>query len=205
MNAERAQIRVVAERLHVDRSQLGRSFASAKTEFTRDSAILRFKLAYEVTWKLLQLLLREQGYEVLSPRQAFQQAFAIGWIADEVVWDDIIRARNTAVHVYRESEVEALYRELAGFQKHSRRLVARSPSLRHGRSRAETRGKHWREHTLLSMLAPTVKTVNSLAVRRSLGAVLDLLKRDKAPDFSNARPETRSRIDSLIDFRAALR
>lgn len=33
-----------------------------KTEFTRDSAILRFELAYEVSWKLLQLLLRERVF-----------------------------------------------------------------------------------------------------------------------------------------------
>ena len=88
-----------------------------KTEFTRDSAILRFELAYEVTWKLLQMLLREQGFEVSSPRQAFQRAFTVGWINDEELWDDIIRARNAAVHVYREEDAEALYKKLDSFQQ----------------------------------------------------------------------------------------
>ena len=93
----------------------GKSLTAPKTEFTRDSAILRFELAFEVGWKLLQTLLREQGYEVGSPRQAFQSAFSVGWIRDEEIWDDIIRARNSAVHVYREADAEALYGDLKRF------------------------------------------------------------------------------------------
>jgi nucleotidyltransferase substrate binding protein (TIGR01987 family) len=76
----------------------------------RDAAILRFKLAYEVAWKHLQRLIREQGLESNGPRQAFENAFRLGWIEDEVLWSDAIKARNTAIHVYRES----IARELAG-------------------------------------------------------------------------------------------
>lgn len=61
-------------------------------------------------------LLRDQGHGVSSPRQAFQQAFATGWISDEQIWDDIIPARNTAVHVYREADAERLFSELRPFQ-----------------------------------------------------------------------------------------
>ncbi len=90
----------------------GEALIQPESDLTRDSAILRFELAFEVTWKLLQLLGREQGYEVNSPRQAFQQAFKLGWLTDEEVWADIIQARNTAVHVYREEYAQALYNEL---------------------------------------------------------------------------------------------
>ncbi|PZR76877.1 MAG: hypothetical protein DLM73_01600 [Chthoniobacterales bacterium] len=102
----------------------GQALRQPKTEFTRDSAILRFELAYEVTWKLLQMLLREQGYEVSSPRQALERAFTVGWIAEEELWDDIVRARNTAVHVYREEEAETLYQKLHLFQRAFERLAA---------------------------------------------------------------------------------
>lgn len=95
----------------------GKSLAQSKTEFTRDSAILRFELTYEVGWKLLQSLLREQGYEVNSPREAFQHAFTVGWIREEEIWDDIIRARNSAVHVYREADAEALFAGLKHFHE----------------------------------------------------------------------------------------
>lgn len=92
-----------------------KSLAAPKTEFTRDSAILRFELTFEVAWKLLQILVREQGYEANSPRQAFQHAFSIGWITDEVAWDEILRARNNAIRIYREADAEILYGELKRF------------------------------------------------------------------------------------------
>ena len=105
-----------------------KSLEEPKTEFTRDSAILRFELAYEVSWKLLQVLLREQGYEVNSPRQAFQQAFSIGWVRDEEVWDDVIRARNMATHVYREADAEALFARLSNFHEAFAQLAKALPS-----------------------------------------------------------------------------
>ena len=86
-----------------------------ETELSRDAAILRFELTFEVGWKLIQVLAREEGYEVKSPRQAFQQAFSIGWVTDEVIWSDILQARNKATHVYREAYAKILYRELGAY------------------------------------------------------------------------------------------
>ncbi len=83
----------------------------------RDSAILRFELTFEVAWKLVQILVRAQGFEANSPRQAFQQAFTLGWISNEEIWADIIRARNTAVHVYRQEYAETLYNELSAYHQ----------------------------------------------------------------------------------------
>lgn len=84
-------------------------------DIVRDSAILRFELTFEVAWKLVQLLAREQGYEVNSPRQAFERAFAMGWITDEEIWADIIMARNTAAHIYHQEYAQALYERLGKF------------------------------------------------------------------------------------------
>lgn len=86
-----------------------------KNDITRDSAILRFELTFEVSWKLVQLLAREEGYDVKSPRQAFQEAFSLGWITNEEIWADIIKARNTAVHVYRQQFANLLYDSLEDF------------------------------------------------------------------------------------------
>jgi len=103
-------------------SRWGEVLEQPENDVVRDSAILRFELTFEVAWKLVQLLAREHGYEVNSPRQAFQRAFAMGWITDEEVWADIIRARNTAVHVYRQEYAEALYLELGKFYAAFREL-----------------------------------------------------------------------------------
>lgn len=84
------------------------AYARTGSDRDRDSAILRFELAYEVVWKLLQRLVRAQGLVASGPRQVFAEAFRLGWIDDETAWFDIITARNLAVHVYRESAAIAL-------------------------------------------------------------------------------------------------
>jgi len=56
-------------------SRWGEVLAHPESDIVRDSAILRFELTFEVAWKLVQILVREQGFEANSPRQSFQQAF----------------------------------------------------------------------------------------------------------------------------------
>lgn len=89
-----------------------RAWRATGSDRDRDSAILRFELAYEVIWKHLQTLAREQGLESSGPRQAFENAFRLGWIKDEMIWAEAIRARNQAIHVYREAFAQALAERL---------------------------------------------------------------------------------------------
>lgn len=101
--------------------------AAGGSDRDRDSAILRFELAYEVVWKLLQRLIRTQGLDAAGPRQVFSQAFKLGWIEDESAWFDIIAARNQAVHVYREATAVALAAELPRHQAAFRAVLTRLP------------------------------------------------------------------------------
>lgn len=105
-------------------TRFGEALALPANDIVRDSAILRFELTFELAWKLCQRLVAAEGLEANSPRQAFQQAFSLGWMSDEEVWADIIRARNLAVHVYRQEQAEALYRELPRFHAAFRELQA---------------------------------------------------------------------------------
>jgi len=90
----------------------GASLQQPKNDFIRDSAIKRFELTYEATWKLLQTLVRDQGLEANSPREAFRAAFKLGWIEDEMIWDEIIRERNLAVHTYSQELADSVYEDL---------------------------------------------------------------------------------------------
>ena len=89
--------------------------AGERNSRDRDSGILRFELCFEVCWKLLQRLVRSEGYESNGPRSAFEKAFALGWIGDEAIWHDIIKDRNTAVHVYREEWAQELFDRLPDY------------------------------------------------------------------------------------------
>jgi len=96
-------------------SKLEAVLNAPQSDLTRDSAILRFELAFEVSWKTIQKFARAEGLEASSPRQAFERAFQLGWISDEVLWQEILLQRNLAVHIYREPLAEALYQQLGNF------------------------------------------------------------------------------------------
>jgi nucleotidyltransferase substrate binding protein (TIGR01987 family) len=95
----------------------------------RDSAILRFELAYEVMWKHLQTLTREQGLESNGPRQAFENAYRLGWIEDEFIWGEAIKIRNAAVHVYRESFAQELAGKLAPMHAAFMHVIEKLPKV----------------------------------------------------------------------------
>jgi hypothetical protein len=56
-------------------TRLSESLSLPTDGIVRDSAILRFELAYEAGWKCVQAFLRGEGVEAASPRQAFAGAF----------------------------------------------------------------------------------------------------------------------------------
>lgn len=70
----------------------------------RDGLIQRFEFTVELAWKSLKEYMEDQGsvLAVASPRGVLKEAYAIGVIKDEAVWDAIIRSRNITSHVYDE-------------------------------------------------------------------------------------------------------
>jgi len=104
------------------------AWEATSSDRDRDSAILRFELAYELMWKHLQAAVRQEGLDSAGPRQAFTHAHRMGWIDDEVLWDEVIKARNTAVHLYHEQLAEALAQKLPRFQAEFKLLLQKLPS-----------------------------------------------------------------------------
>ena len=104
-------------------TRLSESLSLPTDGIVRDSAILRFELAYEAGWKCVQAFLREEGVEAASPRQVFAGAFRLGWVKDEVTWKEIMEDRNLAVHVYREALADALFERLPTYRDQFIQLV----------------------------------------------------------------------------------
>jgi nucleotidyltransferase substrate binding protein (TIGR01987 family) len=93
------------------------------TDRDRDSAILRFELSFEVVWKYIQDRVRANGLESNGPRQAFENAFTLGWIEDECLYDEILKKRNLATHVYKEELANTLVERLPQFYEAMKNLV----------------------------------------------------------------------------------
>jgi len=89
-----------------------------KTEVIRDSAIKRFELCFDASWKLIKAdLENKKGVLCSSPNDCFKEAYRQGFIAYDDEWVKMAKQRNFAVHTYGEEFADALYKKLPEFLK----------------------------------------------------------------------------------------
>ncbi len=95
-----------------------------KTEIARDAAILRFEFTFDVAWKALkEYLENRKNVMVASPGDCFREAYRTGVIEYKATWLKMAKARNEAVHTYKEALAKALYKKLPGYLKMFKELA----------------------------------------------------------------------------------
>ena len=105
-------------------SQLEKALNQPKDEFIRDSAIKRFEIAYDLTWKALKTYLEaEKGLVCHSPKDCFRQAYQAEVIDYDEFWLEITDWRNETVHTYDEELAEKIYKILPKFLTYFQKLV----------------------------------------------------------------------------------
>lgn len=96
-----------------------------KTEITRDSAIKRFELCFDLAWKSIKDYARKQGVECYSPRECFKTAFQLKLVGYQEDWLKMIDDRNLTVHLYSEEDAEGVYSRLENYLQLFNRLLSR--------------------------------------------------------------------------------
>ena len=86
-----------------------------KNVVTRDSAIKRFELTFELAWKSAKTYLGSRGIVCQSPRDCFMELFRVGLVPDNPGWVRMIGDRNLSVHTYNERLAEELYGRLGDY------------------------------------------------------------------------------------------
>jgi nucleotidyltransferase substrate binding protein (TIGR01987 family) len=72
-------------------------------DLERQGLIKAFEYTYELSWKTLQDLLRDKGYNnIVGPKPVIEQAFQDGYIEDGMGWMRMHKSRNLATHTYNE-------------------------------------------------------------------------------------------------------
>lgn len=109
-------------------TNLSQVMQEKKTDIVRDSAIKRYELCYELSWKSIQERLKSEGIEACkSPRSCFKEAFVQGWIEDEEGFADMVEKRNLTTHTYDKKLAEAVYQKindyLALFESLSKKMA----------------------------------------------------------------------------------
>ena len=78
-------------------------------KFEKQGFIKAFEYTFELAWKSLQDLLKDEGYEnVLGPRSVIEQSFQVGYILDGEGWMEMLKSRNEASHTYQEEIAERI-------------------------------------------------------------------------------------------------
>lgn len=94
-----------------------------KNEIIRDSAIKRFEIVFDLSWKLIKIFLEEEkGISCFSPKDCFREAFRQGLINYDEIWLKMSDWRNLAVHTYSEKFAESLYKKLPKVLKYFKDL-----------------------------------------------------------------------------------
>lgn len=95
----------------------------------RAGVIQHFEFTYELSWKMLQRVLREmlppEQLQGISRRHLYRLAQEKGLIDDVQPWWRFHEARNLTSHVYDEAVADQVYGVVADFLSHARCLLAR--------------------------------------------------------------------------------
>ncbi len=86
-----------------------------QNDFILGGIIDKFRLQFELGWKVLKELLKYEGRleaQSGSPREIIKAAFAVYDFIDEEVWLDMLRERNNSTHIYDALAASELVRKI---------------------------------------------------------------------------------------------
>lgn len=84
-------------------------------ELVIEGTIQRFEVVVELLWKTLRRALKYEGVRIMpdTPRETMKEGFAIGWLHNEPIWQDLLDKRNTTSHEYLDEEfIENNYEDI---------------------------------------------------------------------------------------------
>ena len=78
-------------------------------EMEEQGLIKAFEYTYELSWKTLQDLLKEKGYQnIVGPKPVIEQSFQDGYIDNGKAWMRMHKSQNLASHTYDEETAKEI-------------------------------------------------------------------------------------------------
>ncbi len=116
MNKENKDIRWQQRFINFNKAfkQLERFVAKENlNEMEEQGLIKAFEYTYELSWKVLQDLLKDKGYlDIAGPRPVIEQSFQDGYIQDGKGWMKMHKSRNLTSHTYDEETAEEIVEDI---------------------------------------------------------------------------------------------
>lgn len=86
-----------------------------KNDITRDAAIKRFELCFDLSWKAIKNYAKKEGLECYSPRGCLKAAYQLKLIDYEDTWLAVVEDRNLTAHLYDAERADEVYQRLPGY------------------------------------------------------------------------------------------
>ena len=86
-----------------------------ENEFIISGIIDKFFIQFELAWKVLKELLRDEGDSIAntgSPREIIKASYAIYEFIDEKLWLSMLKERNDMTHIYDGNEAKKLVEKI---------------------------------------------------------------------------------------------
>ena len=75
----------------------------------RESTIQRFEYTFEISWKLMAEILRDEGIDIVGMKSTIREAARLDLITDVNLWLKFADARNLTSHIYKEEIALEVY------------------------------------------------------------------------------------------------
>ena len=108
------EVKYSFENLEKANLKLKEGLSQPMSEIVRDGVIQRFEFTFELLWKTLKIFLREEGYDLTTPKDCLKQAFRLDWLKEEQVFDQMIKDRNITSHEYAQKKADEIFKRIKG-------------------------------------------------------------------------------------------
>ena len=97
-------------------------------EEVRDAVIQRFEYTIDLSWKMMQRVLKQAAVrdgDIRTKRDLFRESARLGLIDDPVVWFGFLESRNETSHTYKREVAERVHAQAFQFVVQARSFVER--------------------------------------------------------------------------------
>ena len=92
----------------LDKFQEILQYSKEQFPYVVEATIQIFGYSFELYWKLLQKISRQEGVETNSPRSTLAQAYSMGLIDNQRLWLEMLEDRNLTSHTYKQPTANAI-------------------------------------------------------------------------------------------------
>lgn len=99
------------------------------TDLNKDASIQRFEFTFELAWKLMQEILKENRIDIYGVKGVFRESARLGLIEDPILWFGFLESRNLTAHTYNEEESRNIYEKIKEFPELIDLLIEKLPAF----------------------------------------------------------------------------